>query len=117
MFGFIHLQTASPAELGSLGNVLAVAVGVAGALDLLAKGADVHVLPVLDALHLGVELAGGAGGVHVTLDVLVDGSTLLEEADGVVVGADGVVGELHGLGDALVGVHEERGLFPVLVFV
>ncbi len=108
---FGNLQTTSLADVGGEADLLGVAVGVGGALDLLAEGADGHGLPAADPLHFGVELAGGAGGVHVALDVLVDGGALLEEADRVVVGADAVVGVLEGLGDGVVGVHDDAGLW------
>lgn len=112
-----HLQTTSLADLGGGADLLVVAVRVGGALDLLAEGADGHGLPALDLLHLGEELAGGAAGVHVALDVLVDGGALLEDADGVVVGADAVVVVLEGSGDGVVGVHDDAGLRGLLVML
>lgn len=102
-----HLQTTGLADVGGEADLLGVAVGVGRALHLLAEGADGNVLPAADALHLGKELAGRAGGVHAALDVLVDGGALLEQADRVVVGADAVVGVLEGLGHGVVGVHDD----------
>lgn len=60
--------------------------------------------------HLGEELAGGALRIHVTLDVLVDGDALLEQAHGVKVAADLVVGVVEGGRHAAVGVHEHAAL-------
>lgn len=107
---YIHLQATSLADLGGKANLLAIPVGVSRALDLLAQSADSNVLPVLDALHLGIELTGGAVRSHRALDVFVDGGTLLEETDRVVVAADAVVGVLHRLRDFLVGVHDQSRL-------
>lgn len=104
------LQTTSLANLGSSTDLLSIAVRVSRALDSLAELSDGHGLPAADALHLGEELTGGAAGVHVALDVLVDGGALLEDADGVVVGADAVVVVLEGGGDGPVGVHDDGGL-------
>lgn len=83
-------------------------------MHLLAKLADVHRLPAADLLHLGEELSGGAGRVHVSGDVGVVDSTLLEDADAVVVVADGVMGVLQGLGDLAVGIDQEVGLSSLL---
>ena len=112
---YIHLQTTSLADLGSETNLLAIPIGISRALDLLAESADSNVLPVADALHLGKELTSRAGGAHGALDVLVDGCTLLEETDGVVVAANAVVGVLQGLGDLLVGVHDQSRLGEVAI--
>lgn len=107
----MFLQATSLADLGGSTNLLSVAVGVSRALDLLAEGTNSHGLPALDALHLSEELASRAAGVHVALDVLVDGSALLEDADGVVVRANAVVGVVERSRDALVGVHDDAGLY------
>lgn len=108
--GVRGLQTTSLANLGSSTDLLSITVGVSRALDLLAESSNSHSLPALDALHLGEELARGAACVHVALDVLVDGGALLEDADGVVVGADAVVVVFEGCGDGVVGVHDDGGL-------
>lgn len=110
-------DTTSLADSLGLLDALSVAVGVGRDLDGLAELADVHGLPAADADHLVEELTGGAGGVHVGGDVGVEGGALLEDADAVVVAAHLVVRVVQGLGNCLVGVDEDVGLFmlvPVL---
>ena len=107
------LQSTSSADLLSSRHTLGITIGISRDLDLLAKLADIHRLPAADVLHLGEELSGGAGRVHVGSDVGVVDSTLLEDADAVVVVADGVMGVLQGLGDLAVGIDQEVGLSPI----
>ena len=99
------LQTASSTDLASLTDLLGITVGVRGALHLLAQLPDVHVLPAADPLHLGEKLGRGLGRVHVGGNVGVESGALLEDADAVVVRADGVMGVVERLGNLLVGVY------------
>lgn len=85
------LQTASSANLGSSRNLLSIAIRISRSLNLLAQGTNSHCLPAANTLHLGDELASGASGFHVTSNVLVDGGTLLEDANAVMVGTNTVV--------------------------
>lgn len=105
------LQTASLANLGGSRHKLIIPVRVSRPLDTLAKRANSHGLPALDALHLGEELARRASRVHVTLDILINRGALLEEADAVVVRADAVVRQFQGFRNSTVGVHDEAGLY------
>lgn len=105
-----HSDPSSLANLGGLRHPLGIAVRVSRDLDLLAELADSHGLPARDALHLGKELVGGARGVHVGGDVGVVDGALLEDADAVVVGADGVVRVLERGGHLFVGVDLDAGL-------
>lgn len=105
------LQSTSSADLLSSRHTLRIPIGIGRDLDLLAKLADIHRLPAADVLHLGKELGGRAGRVHVSSDVGVVDRTLLEDADAVVVGADGIMGVFERLGDLAVGIDQDVGLF------
>ena len=107
---FINLITTSRTDLVGLANLGGISVGVSRYLHLLAKLSDGHGLPAADLLHFGKELLCGQGSVHIGSDVGVVHGALLEDADAVVVGTDGVVGVVERLGDVLVGVDEDVGL-------
>lgn len=103
-------HTSGLADLGRLGDALAIALGIGRDLDLLAELADVHSLPAGDALHLGEELGGRPGRVHVGGDVRVVDGALLEDADAVVVAAHAVVRVVERFRDVLVGEDADVGL-------
>lgn len=79
-------------------------------LHLLAQLPDCHGLPALDLLHVLEEQARGTFSVHIASDVLVVPGALLEDADGVVVGANTVMLDLHRLRNGLVGEDFDGGL-------
>ena len=116
-FVFNYLQTTSLANVGSQADLLSIAVGVSRSLNLLAERANSHVLPAPDFLHFNIELAGRAGSTHVTRDVLVDRSWLLEETNIVMVRTNTVMRKLQGSGNPVVGVHDEAGLYLRVVSV
>jgi hypothetical protein len=84
------------------------------ALHPLAKCGNVHCFPAFYSHHRPEELAGRAVSLHVTGNVLIDTSTLLEDADTVMVGAQSVIVELERGRDLLVGQDLKVRLFGVL---
>ena len=110
----VHLQTTSRANLLSLRDTLLVATRVRRALDLLAKLSSIHCLPATDFLHDLEELRGRLRSIHISSDVGVVNSALLEDAHAVVVLGHSIMGILEGSGDLLVGVNKDARLEAVL---
>jgi hypothetical protein len=106
----VHLQATSSTNLLSVTNTIGIPAGIGGALHLLAKLANIHRLPATNTLHFLEELSGGLGSVHISSDIRVIHSALLEDAHAVVVGAHSIMGILKGSGDFLVGVNKEISL-------
>lgn len=101
------LQSPSRANLLSSGDTLRIPIRIRRDLHLLAKLADIHCLPAADILHLGKELGGGTCRVHICGDIGVVNSALLEDADAVVVVADGIMRVVEGRGDLAVGIDQD----------
>ena len=98
------LQTTGSANAAGFRHLCGVPVRVCRDLHLLAQRPNGHRLPAADLLHLGKELCGGLGWVHVGGDVgIVDGA-LLENADAVVIRANGVMGVLERCRNVAIGV-------------
>ncbi len=99
-----ELQPTSSANAGGLGHLRSVPVRVRRDLHLLAQRPNGHGLPAADLLHLGKELCGGPGRVHVGGNVCVVHGALLEDSDAVVIRANGVMGVFERCGNVAVGV-------------
>ena len=104
------IYASSRADGASLGGVLLVGSGDSRLLDVLAQSGDVHGLPARDGLHALVELRGRASGTHVAGDVGVNGGTLLEDTNAVVVRASTVIGVVDGGRDSSIGKDLQAGL-------
>ena len=110
----VHLQATSRANLLRLRDTLLVPTRVRGALYLLANFASIHFLPATDFLHDLEELRGRLCSIHISSDVGVVNSPLLEDAHAVVVLSHSIMVILERSGDLLVGVNKNVRLEVVL---
>lgn len=106
-----YSQATSLTNIGCQADLLSIAIWVSSTLNLLAQRANTHGLPVLYFLHFVEKLAGRAGRIHVTSDVLVDRSTLLKETYVITVGTNAVMGIFERLGNCIIGIHDDARLY------